>query len=65
MEHILVLTFAVTECVSISVFASLIGILEGITSSLATIKICTITAGIKKYKSILQEKEEKLIKEGS
>ena len=64
MEHILVLTSAVTECVSISAFASLIGIPVGITSSLATIKIGTITAGIKKYKSILQEKEEKLIKEG-
>ena len=49
---------AVTGCVSISAFASLVGIPAGITSSAATIKICVITAGIKKYKSVIKEKRK-------
>ena len=41
---------AITGCVSISDFASLVGIPIGITSSTIGSKICVITAGIKKYK---------------
>ena len=45
-------------CVSISAFASLVGIPVGIASSAATIKICVITAGIKKYKSVIKKKKK-------
>ena len=47
-----------TVCTSIFAFASLIGILIGITSSAIGLKICAITAGIKKYKSIIKKKEK-------
>ena len=39
-------------------FASLVAIPVGITSSAVGIKICAITAGIKKYKTYYKEKEE-------
>ena len=41
------------------VFASLIGIPVGFTSSAIGLQICAITAGIKKYKSIIKKKKEK------
>ena len=44
---------------SISAFASLIGILIGITSSVIGLKINAITARIKKYKSIIKKKKKK------
>ena len=50
IEHSLILISTVTGCVSISVFASSVGIPIGITSSTIGLKICVITAGIKKYK---------------
>ena len=40
-------------------FASLVGIPIGITSSVIGLKICVITAGIKKYKSIIKKKKKK------
>ena len=49
-EYFLILTFEITGCASVSVFASLVGIPIGITSSEIGIIICAITAGIKKYK---------------
>ena len=36
-----------------------VGIPIGITSSVIGLKICTITAGIKKYKSIIQKRKKK------
>ena len=48
IEHFLILGSAFTGCVSISVFASLVGIPIGITSS-----------AIKKYKSIIKKKNKK------
>ena len=45
-------------CVSISAFASLVGISIGITSSAARLKICAITAGIKKYKPVTVKDKE-------
>ena len=42
-------TPTVTSCVSISAFASLACVPVGIAYSEVAIKICTITAGIKKY----------------
>ena len=44
---------------SISAFAFLIGIPIGIKSSAIRLKICTITAGIKKYKSAMKKKKKK------
>ena len=44
-----VLVSKFTGCVSNSVFASLVCIPVGITSSAGRIKNCTITAGIKKH----------------
>ena len=43
----------------ISTFVSLVGIPTGIMSSAIGIKICAITAGIKKYKSIIMKKKTK------
>ena len=48
----------ITGCVSISLFASLIVIPTGITSSAIGLKICAITAGIKRYKSIIKKKKK-------
>ena len=42
-EHFLILGSAITGCVSISSFTSLVGIPIGITSSAIGIKICAIT----------------------
>ena len=58
-ENLLILSSIITGCVSISAFALLICIPVGITSSAVGIKICAITAGIKKYKSIIKKKEKK------
>ena len=49
IEHFFVLASTITGCISISVFASLIGIPIEVTSSAIGLKICAITAGIKKY----------------
>ena len=61
-EHFLILPSTVTGCVSISDLASLIGITIGITSSAIGLKICAITAGIKKYKSLIKKKKRNMIK---
>ena len=55
IEHFLILASTITGCVSISAFASLVGIPIGITSSAIGLKICAITAEIKKYKSIIKK----------
>ena len=55
----LIVASAVTGCVSITVFASLVAIPIGITSSAVRLKICAITAGIKKFKSIIKKKKKK------
>ena len=59
IEHILVLPSTITGCISISAFTSLIGIPPGITSSPIGLKMCAITAGIKKYKSTIKKKKKK------
>ena len=58
INNCLILASAITECISISAFASLIGIPIGITSSGKGLKIFAITPGIKKYKSIKIGKEK-------
>ena len=49
----------ITGCISISAFASLIGIPIGITTSAVGLKICANGAGIKKYNSIYKKKKKK------
>ena len=56
-EHQLSLIFTVRGFVSMSGFA-LAGIHIGITSSEIELKICVITAGIKKYKSIIRKEKK-------
>ena len=48
-----------TGCISISAFAFLLGISIGITRSAVGSKICVVTAGVKKYKSIIKKKQKK------
>ena len=59
IEHFLILAFTVNGCISISAFASLLGISIRITTSALELKICAIAAGIKKYKSIIKKKKVK------
>ena len=59
IEHILTLASSVTLCVSISNYASLLGVLIGIMSSAVELKICAITTVIAKFKSIVKKKEKK------
>ena len=59
VEHLLILASAVTGCALISAFASLVYVTAGIPSSALGIKICVVTAEIKKYKSIIKKKRNK------
>ena len=59
IEHFSILASTVTGCISISAFASLVGIFIGITSSVIALKIYTITATIRKYKSIINKNSKK------
>ena len=47
IEHFVILASTITGCISISAFASLIGIPIGITSFVTGLKICAITTEIK------------------
>ena len=58
VEHLLILVSTVAGCVSVSTFASLVFVLVGITSSAVGIKMCAITAGVKKYKAIIKKKKK-------
>ena len=53
IEQLLVLASAVSRCVSISAFTSLVDIPVGIVSSAVVLKIGAITTGIKKHKLII------------
>ena len=59
IKHFLTLVFALTVCVSISVFATLVNFSTGIMSSTIGLNICAIIARIKKYKSIIKKKKKK------
>ena len=59
IEHFLVLASTITGCISISAFASLLCISIEITSSAIRLKICVVTAGIKKFKSIIKKNKNK------
>ena len=58
-DLLLVVIFKITGCRSIPAFASLVGIPIGVASFTIGLKICLITAGIKKYKSIIEKKRKK------
>ena len=60
IEQLHILISTVTGCVSICEFpfASLVAIPIGIRSSAIGLKICAVTAGIKKYKSIIKKKKK-------
>ena len=57
IEYFLILASTITGCISISAFSSLIGIPIEITSSAIGLKICAITAGNERYKSIIKKKK--------
>ena len=59
IEHLLIVVSTFADCGSISAFASVIGIPLGITSSAVGLKVCVITARIKKYNSIIKKKKKK------
>ena len=58
-KHFLLFISAVTGCVSISAFASLVGIPIEITSSAVELTTSPITAGIEKDNSIIKRKKMK------
>ena len=58
VEHLLILASTITGCVSISAFTSLVCVSVGNTSSAIEIKMFAITAGVKKYNSIINKKQK-------
>lgn len=58
IEHSIIFVSAITGHVSISAFASVIGIPIGIKSTVVGLKTCAVTAGIKKYDSIITKKRK-------
>ena len=59
IKHFLILVFAVTIYISISDFASLVDISQGILSSTIGLNIYAIIARIKKYKLITKKNKKK------
>ena len=59
IEHFFILGSTITGCISISAFVSLVGIPIGLMSPAMGLKIFSITAGIKKYKSLVKKKKKK------
>ena len=59
IEHFLILASVVTGCISVSPFASLLGIPVGIMSAALGLKISTITARIKNFKSLIEKRKKK------
>ena len=58
IEHFFILASTITGFISVSAFASLIGILKGITSSAIGLKNCEIAAGIQKCKSMIKKNKK-------
>ena len=59
IDYLLIGTSTITGWVSITASDSLVRIAIGIASFTIALKICVITAGIKKYKSIINKKRKK------
>ena len=57
-EHFLIFVSIVIGFVSVSVFASLFGVLVGIASSVLGLKKIVLIAGIRKYKSFIKKKKK-------
>ena len=58
IEHLLILAWTINKFVSNSAFASPDCVPVGIESSAVGIKICPITAGTRKYKSVIKKKKK-------
>ena len=61
VEDLLILASTVTGCVSIYAFAYLVCIPVGVASSAIGLEIHAITAEVKKYKSIITKKHNKIV----
>ena len=61
IEYLLILISTVTGFFSIFSFTSLVGIPISITNSAIGLKICVITAGIKKYKWIIKKRRRNMV----
>ena len=59
VEHFLILVSTVSSCVSFSVFASLVAIPVGVTSSAVGIKFVQLLQESKTVKSIMKKKKRK------
>ena len=57
-EHFLILASTITQCISISAFVSSVVVPIGIMNSATGLKVFAVTAGIKKYKSIIEKKKK-------
>ena len=62
IKHFLILASMAIGCISISDFASLVGIPIEITIFVTGLNMCAIKAVIKKYKSMIKKKKKKLDK---
>ena len=60
IDHILIVISTITRCVSISAFASLVGIPIRIASYAIGLIICAIITGLKKYKSIVKKRKSRI-----
>ena len=60
--HLLIVISTITGCVSISAFASLVGVTIGIASSAVGLKIYAKSVGIKKYNQLLKKRKRNTIK---
>ena len=61
IDYLLIVISTITGCVSISAFVSLVGIPIGIASSTIGLKICVITADIKKSTNKENKKKHEII----
>ena len=57
IDHSVIVISIINGCISISNFASLVGISIRITSYAIELKTCVVTARMKKYKSIIKKKK--------
>ena len=57
-ENFFILASTITACILLSDFASLLGILIGVTSSAIGLTVCAVAAGIKKYKTIIKKNKK-------
>ena len=58
-DRLLIVISTIARCVSISAFAFLVVIPVGITGSAVGLRICAITARIKRFKSMNKKKKKK------